>query len=60
VAAGKTTRATAITYGLTWFANDNLRFMLNYVDTKFDVLVGSSGSRVNGDKAIMFRSQLSF
>jgi phosphate-selective porin OprO/OprP len=60
VAAGKTTRATAITYGLTWFANDNLRFMLNYVDTKFDALVGSSGSRVNGDKAIMFRSQLSF
>jgi phosphate-selective porin OprO/OprP len=60
VAAGKTTRATAITYGLTWFANDNLRFMLNYVDTKFDALVGSSGGRVTGDKAVMFRSQLSF
>jgi phosphate-selective porin OprO/OprP len=60
VATGKTTRATAITYGLTWFATDNLRFMLNYVDTKFDALVGSSGSRVNGDKAVMFRSQLSF
>ena len=60
VATGKTTRATAITYGITWFANDNLRFMLNYVDTKFDALVGSSGGRVNGDKAIMFRSQLSF
>jgi phosphate-selective porin len=49
-----------MTYGLTWFANDNLRFMLNYVDTKFDALVGSSGGRVTGDKAIMFRSQLSF
>jgi phosphate-selective porin OprO/OprP len=60
VATGKTNRATAMTYGLTWFATDNLRFMLNYVDTKFDALVGSSGSRVNGDKAIMFRSQLSF
>jgi phosphate-selective porin OprO/OprP len=60
VAAGKTTRATAMTYGITWFATDNLRFMLNYVDTKFDALVGSSGSRVNGDKAVMFRSQLSF
>ena len=60
VAAGKTNRATAMTYGLTWFANDNLRFMLNYVDTKFDALVGSSGGRVTGDKAIMFRSQLSF
>ena len=60
VATGKTNRATAMTYGLTWFATDNLRFMLNYVDTKFDALVGSSGSRVNGDRAVMFRSQLSF
>lgn len=60
VATGKTNRATAMTYGLTWFATDNLRFMLNYVDTRFDSLVGSSGSRVNGDKAIMFRSQLNF
>jgi phosphate-selective porin OprO/OprP len=60
VVAGKTNRATAMTYGITWFATDNLRFMLNYVDTKFDALVGSSGSRVNGDRAVMFRSQLSF
>jgi len=60
VATGKSNRATAMTYGVTWFCTDNLRFMLNYVDTKFDSLVGSSGSRVNGDRAIMFRSQLSF
>ncbi len=60
VATGKSNRATAMTYGITWFCTDNLRFMLNYVDTKFDSLVGSSGSRVNGDKAVMFRSQLSF
>lgn len=60
VAAGKSNRATAMTYGITWFCTDNLRFMLNYVDTKFDSLVGSSGSRVNGDRAVMFRSQLSF
>ena len=60
VATGKANRATAMTYGITWFCTDNLRFMLNYVDTKFDSLVGSSGSRVNGDKAVMFRSQLSF
>jgi phosphate-selective porin OprO/OprP len=60
VATGKSNRATAMTYGLTWFATDNLRFMVNYVDTKFDSLVGSSGSRVNGDRAVMFRSQLSF
>ena len=60
VATGKSNRATAMTYGITWFCTDNLRFMLNYVDTKFDNLVGSSGSRVNGDRAVMFRSQLSF
>lgn len=60
VATGKSNRATAMTYGITWFATDNMRFMVNYVDTKFDALVGSSGSRVNGDKAIMFRSQLNF
>jgi phosphate-selective porin OprO/OprP len=60
VATGKTNRATAMTYGITWFATDNLRFMVNYVDTKFDALVGSSGSRVTGDRAVMFRSQLNF
>jgi len=60
VATGKSNRATSITYGLTWFATDNMRFMLNYVDTQFDQLVGSAGSRVSGDKAIMFRSQLNF
>jgi len=60
VAAGKTNRAVATTYGITWFATENLRFMVNYVDTKYDHLVGSSGGRVNGDRAIMFRSQLNF
>ena len=60
VAAGKSNRATAMTYGITWFATDNLRFMVNYVDTKFDQLVGASGSRVKGDQAVMFRSQLNF
>ena len=60
VATGKSNRATAVTYGITWFCTDNLRFMVNYVDTKFDSLVGSSGSRVNGDRAVMLRSQLSF
>ena len=60
VATGKSNRATAMTYGITWFATDNLRVMLNYIDTKFDALVGSSGSRVNGDRAVMLRSQLSF
>jgi phosphate-selective porin OprO/OprP len=60
VVAGKSNRAVSTTYGITWFATDNLRFMVNYVDTKFDHLVGSSGGRVNGDRAVMFRSQFNF
>ena len=60
VVAGKTTRATAMTYGLTWFANDNVRVMLNYVDTRFGTSVGSANGRVNGEKVIMLRGQLSF
>ena len=49
-----------MTYGVTWFWNDNVRFMLNYVDTRFDAPVGTSGSRVNGEKAVLLRGQLSF
>jgi len=60
VAAGKANRATAMTYGVTWFWNDNVRFMLNYVDTKFSSPVGASGGRVDGDRAVMLRGQLSF
>ena len=60
VVAGKTTKATAMTYGLTWFLNDNARVMLNYVDTKFGAPVGSAGSRVDGEKVVMLRGQLSF
>jgi phosphate-selective porin OprO/OprP len=60
VATGKANRATSMTYGVTWFWNDNVRFMLNYVDTKFSSPVGSAGGRVNGDQAVMLRGQLSF
>jgi phosphate-selective porin OprO/OprP len=60
VVSGKANQATAMTYGITWFLNDNVRFMVNYVDTKFNAPVGASGSRVNGEKAVMLRSQISF
>jgi phosphate-selective porin OprO/OprP len=63
-ASGRTNGADAMTYGLTWFANENMRFMLNYVVTNFDDAVtvanGGSGSAVTKQKAIMARAQVSF
>ena len=60
VATGKANLATSLTYGVTWFLNDNVRLMANYVDTKFNKPVGTSGARVNGEQAVMFRGQISF
>lgn len=61
VAAGKTNKATAVTYGLTWFVNDNVRVMLNYGMTNYNnAAVGTSGSRITKDNAIMLRGQVSF
>jgi phosphate-selective porin OprO/OprP len=56
----KTDRIRAITAGLTWFINDNARFMLNYVETGFSSPVGASGSRLDGERVLMMRGQLSF
>ncbi|MCM0045592.1 MAG: OprO/OprP family phosphate-selective porin [Burkholderiaceae bacterium] len=61
VAAGKTNEADSTTVGLTWFVNDFTRFMLNYVTTDFNgQAVGSSGSRITKDRAVMLRAQVSF
>lgn len=67
-ASGRTDKAKGITYGLNWIVNDNVRFMLNYVETKFDTPVnvstsgaaGSTGASIDKVKAIMLRSQIAF
>ena len=62
VATGKTNKLSGLTYGLTWFVNDNARVMLNYTTTDFNgVAVGSTANqRVTKDSAVMLRAQLSF
>ena len=57
---GKTNGADAMTYGLTWFMNDNARLMLNYVVTNFDAAVGTGTAAVNTQRAITARAQVSF
>jgi phosphate-selective porin OprO/OprP len=56
----RTDRVESMTVGLTWFVNDNARFMLNYVRSSFGDPVGASGSRLDGERALMLRGQLSF
>ncbi len=61
VAAGKTNKAKALTYGVTWFVNDYTRFMLNFASTDFNgQAVGAAGSRITKDRAVMLRAQVSF
>jgi phosphate-selective porin OprO/OprP len=61
VAALTPTGADAITYGLTWIMNDNVRVMLNYVQTNFNGgKVGSATAARSNENAVMARAAFSF
>jgi phosphate-selective porin OprO/OprP len=59
-AATTTNGADSMTYGLTWFLNDNARMMLNYVDTTFNSNVGTSNLVRTNERALMARAQYWF
>lgn len=62
-----TNKADAVTFGLKWLPNPNVRLMLNYIETKFDTPItvtntGRAGVTAKTDKerAITFRTQIDF
>lgn len=59
--------ASALTFGIKWLPNPNVRLMLNYIATKFDTPVTVSTTGRNGvtavldtERAVTFRTQVDF
>ena len=52
--------AEAWTYGVKWIVNPNVRFLMNYVDTRFDTPVTVGGVTAKHERGLIVRSQLSF
>ncbi len=55
-----TFEADGITLGLNFAPTPNTRFMLNYIETRFDTPILIEGAPEDKEKAITFRSQFNF
>ena len=55
-----TFEADAYTVGINFAPTPNTRFMLNYIETRFDTPILIEGSPEGKEKAITFRSQFNF
>ena len=58
--ASNTFEADAYTLGINFVPTPNTRFMLNYIETRFDTPIVIEGSSEDKEKAITFRSQFNF
>jgi phosphate-selective porin OprO/OprP len=58
--ATSTNQADAVTVGLKWIVNPNVRFMLNVVNTDFDTPVTVGTEIVRGERGVMLRAGLDF
>lgn len=55
-----TNQANAYTVGLKWLPTPNTRFLLNYIQTKFDTPITLNSIKVDDEKAVTFRAQFDF
>lgn len=53
-----TNKASGYTFGLTWYPNEVVRFMLNYTHTNFDQKINVSGTNLDYEDVIQTRFQI--
>ncbi len=53
-----TNKATGYTFGLTWYPNEVVRFMLNYSRTNFDTTINVNGTKLDYEDAFLARFQI--
>lgn len=58
--SNSTFEADAYTIGLNFAPTPNTRFMLNFIETKFDTPILIEGSKEDKERAVTFRSQFNF